>query len=346
MPVTFYIHKDADLQNIFHGESLDVVVKRTILARLHQTFPDTQDIYAVLLHDDHAQHRTNPLPDVLFLSEHGIGLVNLCHESGAIFRSEDVWYADGKLVQGNIHIGARNPHEHIQLCAEHLRHHLMTPPRDGAPWLAGRYLTWQDLIFDTAVCFTNPNANFQHVEHGEQAKSWERFTAFELQGLPYWMARLAFEQNIDDRRSVQSYRLPTRNIDRIVYELFAANKLEHLPKSQLPPKQPYGYLLLKQHNDIVARFILDHEKMTIGREPSCDVMLPKSYRMVSRVHANLSCTQNGVTITDISRNGIFIEGDRIQQSARLSPGQHILLGGNRPVEGVCQLEFSASPALA
>lgn len=366
MPVTFYLHKDANFQNISQGESFDAVVKRTIVARLQSAFPDQHDAYAVLLHDDSAQHRTSQLPDLLIISEHGIGIVNLCHESGSIIRSEDLWYADGKLIQGNLHVGARNPHEQVQLCAEQIRHHLMTPPEEGTPWLSGRYLTWQDLIFDTAVCFTNPKANFQHIEHGEQAKNWERFATFELQGLPYWMSRLAFEENLDRWGSVQNYRLQQRNIDSIVHDLFAATELQHLPdlhgpapelqrpapESQRPspessrPPHPYGYLLLKQHDAVVARFILDHETMTVGREPSCDVMVPRQYRLVSRVHANLICTRDGVIIQDKSRNGIFIEGNRVQQSARLAPGQHILLGGNCLVEGVCQLEFSTNPALS
>ena len=35
---------------------------------------------------------------------------------------------------------------------------------------------------------------------------------------------------------------------------------------------------------------------------------------------------------------------QLDQSARLSSGQHILLGGDRPIDGVCQLEFSANHA--
>lgn len=344
MPVTCYIHKDANRQNLLDSDSLDVGVKRMIFTRLQHAFPDSRHVWAVVFHDADSQQRTTPVPDLLILSEHGIGLLNLCHESGSIFRSEDVWYADGKLVPGNMHIGAHNPHDHVQLCAEHLRHHLTTPPRDGAPWLPGRYLTWQDLTFETAVCFTHPQAHFQHVENGEQTRSWERFQTFGLQELLRWMDRLSFEQNLTDRGGIQSYRLPKGHIDRIIHKLFASSRLEHPPASQPPLQQSYGYLLLKQHDDIVARFILDHEKMTVGREPSCDVILPKQYRLVSRVHARLVCTKNAVTINDMSRNGTFIEGDRVRQPARLSPGQRILLGGDRLAEGVCQLEFSVGQA--
>lgn len=346
MPVTFYIHNTASVQNILHGENPDAVMKRTILTRLHAAFPPSENVYAVVFHDDDARHRETPLPDLLILSEHGIGMLDLFHESGSIFRSEDVWYADGKQVQGNIHTGARNPHEHIQMCAEHVRQYLMIPPEDGAPWLSGRYITWQDLIFDTAVCFTSPDADFPHIQSGETIKDWERFSALGLKDLPQWMTHLAFEENIEDRGGVQSYRLPQRNITRIVTELFPSTEIEHIPEPQATPPRPYGYLLLRQHDDIIARFILNHEKMTVGREPSCDVMLPKQYRMVSRVHANLICTENGVTISDMSRNGIFIEGTRIHTPVQLLPGQRILLGGSRLMDGVCQLEYSTKPALS
>lgn len=350
MPIPCYLHKGSDLRRAFEGEDLNAVSRRALLTYFQSIDAESGEIQAVVFDGSDAQHRQHALPDVLLFSEYGIGLLDLCHESGTIFRDEDVWYADGKLVRGNRHSGARNPHEQIQRCAERVRLHLMTAPRDSAPWLPGRYLTWQDLIFDTAICFTRPDAAFRHAGASEPAQRWERFRVFKLTDLPQWAAHLNFEPNLEDRGSVQSYRLPKRSTQRILHELFEAQEIPLQPQPQPQPAsrnaapRPYGYLLLKRHNDILARFALDHEKMTVGRESSCDVLLPNEYRMVSRIHADLTCSPTGVIIKDVSRNGVFIEGHRITQSARLAPGQHILLGGNRPVEGVCQLEFSVNPA--
>jgi hypothetical protein len=339
-----YIHKQADLQDIVRGNSLDAIAKRTIIARLQSALSENVGFYAVILADGGAQTRTAFLPDLLIISGYGIGVIDLCHESGSIFRSENVWYADGKMIQGNIHTGAYNPHDQIQRCAEYVRNALMTPPREDKPWLPGRYITWQDLIFDTAICFTNPEADYRHIAGNEPMKSWERFSVCASKQLPQKVTQLAFAQSKEDRDSVMSFRLREPQILRIVENLFSAR---HLPPLTEPhtPSPHYGYLLLKHDDDLVAQFVLNHEQMTLGRESSCDVVVPRQYRLVSRIHANIMCSADEVTIVDLSRNGTFINGARVKTPVRLSPGQHILLGGNRLVDGVCLLEFAKNAVI-
>jgi hypothetical protein len=344
MAVRLYIHKQADVHNIVQGDSLDAVAKRTIIARLQSALSENVGFYAVILADGGAQTRTALLPDLLIISGYGIGFVDLCHESGSIFRSENVWYANGKMIQGNIHTGAHNPHDQIQRCAEYVRNALMTPPREDKPWLPGRYITWQDLMFDTTVCFTDPEADYQHIVGNEPMKDWERFSACDLKQLSHRVTQLAFAQSQEDRDSVMSFRLREPQILRIVENLFSAKHLPPLVESHTSSPH-YGYLLLKHDGDLVAQFVLDHEQMTLGREPSCDVIVPQRYRLVSRIHANLMCSGDEVTIVDLSRNGTFINSTRVKTPTRLLPGQQILLGGNQLVDGVCLLEFAQHAVL-
>ncbi len=55
-------------------------------------------------------------------------------------------------------------------------------------------------------------------------------------------------------------------------------------------------------NDLVIN--KDNKKITIGRVPGCDVVMP--YNCVSRLHAIISCDSDGFSITDSSSNGTFI----------------------------------------
>jgi DNA-binding winged helix-turn-helix (wHTH) protein len=68
------------------------------------------------------------------------------------------------------------------------------------------------------------------------------------------------------------------------------------------------------------------EPLTLGRDPECDIHIPD--RQVSRHHARISPTDEGVFVEDLdSKNGIHCNGQRIQEPTRLSDGDiiHIAL---------------------
>ena len=50
---------------------------------------------------------------------------------------------------------------------------------------------------------------------------------------------------------------------------------------------------------------------TIGREETCNIVIPDSTQMVSRNHATLTLNGSKMTITDNSSNGTYINGIRI-----------------------------------
>jgi hypothetical protein len=68
-------------------------------------------------------------------------------------------------------------------------------------------------------------------------------------------------------------------------------------------------------------------RFVIGRAETCE--LPLDDPLVSRQHAALDVMHDGVTAQDLgSRNGIRINGERIEKPKRLAPGDVLLVGNN------------------
>jgi hypothetical protein len=69
------------------------------------------------------------------------------------------------------------------------------------------------------------------------------------------------------------------------------------------------------------RWVIDGEKL-IGREDSCDVVIAD--RQVSRFHARLYQTENGVILEDLaSKNGTYVNSSRIAEPVLLQDGDVI-----------------------
>jgi hypothetical protein len=65
---------------------------------------------------------------------------------------------------------------------------------------------------------------------------------------------------------------------------------------------------------------------TVGRDPGCEIALPGE-TSVSRTHARLEATPDGAVVTDLgSTNGTFVNGQRVEGSVRLSPGDRVQFG--------------------
>ncbi|MDJ0796470.1 MAG: PrsW family glutamic-type intramembrane protease [Calothrix sp. MO_167.B12] len=84
--------------------------------------------------------------------------------------------------------------------------------------------------------------------------------------------------------------------------------------------------------------LLPTQDMVIGRDPSCEIILDAMmYRMVSRRHATfrpLSTSPDGAinwVLHDLnSANGTYLNGQRLQGSQELQPGDRIRLGHDGP----------------
>ena len=74
---------------------------------------------------------------------------------------------------------------------------------------------------------------------------------------------------------------------------------------------------------------LDADKLTLGRVESSDVSLPDDEE-VSRLHASIERLGGGWTVRDLSsRNGTFVNGERVAADRPLQAGDEIRVGKTR-----------------
>ncbi|MDX1986593.1 MAG: FHA domain-containing protein [Candidatus Obscuribacter sp.] len=91
--------------------------------------------------------------------------------------------------------------------------------------------------------------------------------------------------------------------------------------------KPNNYLVLPDGKRIEA----GKSELILGRDPSKDVVF--GAEDVSRNHAKLKVTADGVKIEDLnSKNGTFVNGERITGEALLKPGDKVRLGQNTEFE--------------
>ena len=90
-----------------------------------------------------------------------------------------------------------------------------------------------------------------------------------------------------------------------------------------------GTALVYRDDTGAQRFLPLEDKttLTIGRSSGCDIQLPWDDR-VSRVHAELDLVGHDWTLVDdgLSRNGTFLNGDRLTGRRRLRDGDTFVLG--------------------
>lgn len=84
--------------------------------------------------------------------------------------------------------------------------------------------------------------------------------------------------------------------------------------------------------------------LSIGRDAGCDVVVPSPE--VSRKHAEVLAGTDGYTVTDLSTNGVLVNGQRIASSQTLSRGDVLRIGGEdfRFYADAAQAAASAQPA--
>ena len=69
------------------------------------------------------------------------------------------------------------------------------------------------------------------------------------------------------------------------------------------------------------RWLIERE-LILGRDASCDIVI--SDRQVSRFHARISLTEEGVMLEDLgSKNGTFQNGKRLEEPVILSDGDQV-----------------------
>lgn len=83
----------------------------------------------------------------------------------------------------------------------------------------------------------------------------------------------------------------------------------------------FGKLILSKADGLHQEFILNKPLVTLGRATTNDIVLMQG--RVSRTHAQIQCSQEGITLTDLnSVNGVWINGQKVQET-ELRPGDKI-----------------------
>jgi len=85
----------------------------------------------------------------------------------------------------------------------------------------------------------------------------------------------------------------------------------------MPPE-----LIIKRQGEPLRRLSLTQESITLGRDPACEVVLASSF--VSRRHARIERRGGRFEVVDEgSRNGVFVNGARVDKRAPLRKGDEI-----------------------
>jgi len=80
--------------------------------------------------------------------------------------------------------------------------------------------------------------------------------------------------------------------------------------------------------------------VTLGRDPKCEVAFdPEKDQLVSRVHTKISLRDDNFWIGDLgSRNGTYVNTQRVSGRVKLMPGDIVRLGPGGP-----EFEFCVDP---
>lgn len=112
-------------------------------------------------------------------------------------------------------------------------------------------------------------------------------------------------------------------IDADTEEMTAADvdAVENLPLGS-------AMLLVQRGPGAGARFLLDTDKVTVGRHPDSDIFLDDI--SVSRRHGVFSRDGQGFVVSDLgSLNGTYVNRDRIDGDISLSGGDEVQIGKYR-----------------
>ena len=92
-------------------------------------------------------------------------------------------------------------------------------------------------------------------------------------------------------------------------------------------------------------FALEHDRTSVGRALENDLSLPDQF--CSSRHALFAATDAGYVVRDLgSKNGVFVNGKKIQLETELRKGDEILLGSTRIIfdqEAVTRIEMVEGP---
>jgi len=296
-----------------------------------------KDIYSCYNHHDSLYfiianlNIKNAPADLLVLTERGIGVIELKDYPGVISQKLSKWYAGVQPIKFSSRYN--NPHEQVQGYAKEIRDKL-TQELKKYPFMKFK--------FNTAVCFTNPMADFDAFKtiYNATTETWERFKILKPSDIPDWVAGLNFEEEKKIGHQFEPYLINDSDMIYIVEELFKAVEWKQLKKLVPTEQKPYASFSLIEQGNETMNYSLCHDKILIGRSTECEICIPPKYKQISRKHALINRYIKGIFIEDLnSSNGTFVNGKKIDLPLKLKDEEKISLGGPPYAKNVCLLKF-------
>jgi len=338
MTLRIYVAKDSKGKGRAPDTSHEVRASDWMLGKAWSEFHHLEETYAIIANLRH------PSADMVVFTERGLGLLELKHKYGEIkINSDGIWMAGTSFIEAG---NNQNPREQVRRYAKELREKVIR-------WILPTYMQtnkdqWNKLKFQTAVCFTHPNANILKAqkyidERRIFLEPWEsHFSIIDMDGFTAWARELRFQLQHDREHSkdFEHVRLSPEMIVKIVTDILGNVEWNEI-YAAMPAGQPYGYLILEDaRGKQVFKLVRDHS--IIGRSPDCDVVIPERYAKVSKKHCAITRNMNSIELTDLkSSNGTFLNYQPIRKSTRIQHGNFLLLGGESAQEKVCTLRFEA-----
>ncbi len=349
MPVQFYL--GCDLQGLPHAYTFTHEENgvRRICQYMHDRLYRQRETFALIANPCYTGSYFELNPDMVIISEAGLGVVEMKHHFGEVDCSDvsGPWRAGGKVIEAGR--GFQNPHQQVQSNAEYIRDELVSA---RARWLPGDATLLAALKFHTTVCFTNPFANLARCREalvlryqpGRAVRAWEKFTVTTAADIPGWARDMRFEVS-SEADWYRNYRLMPGEIQHLATDFFHASPWDEMESYVRQLREPYGYLMLVDdaRNTVLPPFRVDREEMWIGRSAGlCNIVIPQVYSLVSNRHARLIYAGNRFYYEDLgSTNGSYLAGraQRLSGMTEIQPGQRVLLGDSQPGDKVCVLEL-------
>jgi pSer/pThr/pTyr-binding forkhead associated (FHA) protein len=101
-----------------------------------------------------------------------------------------------------------------------------------------------------------------------------------------------------------------------------SEKVYSVKEVVMATRQDMPMLIVYEGDMAGQRWLIDQDKMVIGRGTDCDITIPK--RQISRHHAQIERDDQGYLLRDLgSKNGTFVNGDRLSDKHRLHSGDRI-----------------------
>lgn len=309
-----------------------------ILKRCWSTFHQGEEFYTF------AANVQKPSADLVVVSRYGIGIVELKHYSGKIsVGGGDAWFAGNERIKSGCY---SNPHQQVYDYASRIRHTLLNP--SGAiPFLPGKPFEWETFRLNTAVCFTNPDAEIGGISASSRSgelkprSAWERFQIVSLDGFVDWVAALRFGVEFQKGKVFAPHTLTNSMIQLIARSALGGTPWEEV-QPLMPTGEPYGFLYLIDSGEEAFRYSLVSDEVHIGRDIDMDVSIPERFSTVSRNQACIEKQSDGIYFTDVgSRHGSTLNGQRVYKDKpkKLNHGDRIILGRQDTPGGQCELEF-------